>query len=173
MPLIPQSRIDKTFSDPTPLFAAVGAGDLALAKLREARDSFDAQTWREQAQAKFNAQVESLRAELNGGQGQVMDLPVRLQAAVADAVAMSATTYSELATRGRDVVARVRHQPSTDELQPDMPSTVDAVDALQPDMPSTVVDEPQPETPSAAAAADVPPSPPSEGTTGPADQVGG
>ncbi len=196
MPLISTSRFDKTLSDPTPLFAAVGAGDLALAKLRAARDSFDAQAWQEQARAKLSAQMDNLRAELNGEQGQVSDLPVRLQAAVADAVAMSATTYTELATRGRDVVARVRHQPSTDEMQADLPSTADVVDpvepifpstadvvdpvepifpstadALQPDLPSTgdAADALQPEPPSTAGAADLPP----EGTTGAVEELRG
>lgn len=186
MPLISTSRFDKTLSDPTPLFAAVGAGDLALTKLRAARDSFDAQAWQEQARAKLSAQMDNLRAELNGEQGQVSDLPVRLQAAVADAVAMSATTYTELATRGRDVVARVRHQPSTDEMQADLPSTVDVVDpvapivpstidALQPDLSSTAdaadaADALQPEPPSAAGAADLPPP---EGTTGAEEELRG
>lgn len=118
-----KSQLDK-LGDATPVYAVVGAGDFAVEKFREARGSFDADSWRDQAQARLAAGVESVQAELRTTPEQLTDLPVRVQAAMADALSAAVMAYGAMATRGHDVLDRLGKQQPTAEVEPIIEVTV-------------------------------------------------
>lgn len=105
--------LEKTLTDPTPLYAVVGVTDLAVAKLRAVRDRLDPKVLRDQTQTT----VESVQADM-------MDAPVQAQAALEDAVASARSAYTELAGRGKSLVQRVRRQQATADLRSQAKSTV-------------------------------------------------
>ena len=113
-----QNRWQKAIGDRTPLYAAVGAGDLAVEKIRAARQKLDGTSFRE-AQARVTARVNAVQADVRSSPQQVLDLPVRLQAALADVVSTAlsgtVTTYAELAGRGRTVISGVPTQPDSSQ----------------------------------------------------------
>jgi hypothetical protein len=117
-----RTHLDK-LGDTTAMYAVVGVGDFAVEKLREARANFDADSWRDQAQAKLVAGVESVQAELRATE-QLTDLPVRMQAAVADAISATVMAYAALATRGRTVLDHLRTQPSAAEADQQVEVTI-------------------------------------------------
>lgn len=100
--------LEKTLAEATPLYAVVGAGDLAVEKLRDAR-------------ADLNARVESVQTDLKAAPEQLRTLPTRAQAAfgdvIANAVSTAAHTYDGLTGRGKTLVTRVRNQEETVALQ--------------------------------------------------------
>ena len=71
-------------------YAAIGAGDLAVERVREA-----------------GTQLEALRAEV---------APAKVQARLAGAPAAAQKTYDDLAVRGEKLVKRVRTQKATQDL---------------------------------------------------------
>ncbi len=81
--------------DKTPLYAVVGVGDLAVAKLRNAR------------------------SELN-----MQSVPTMAQGLLGDAIASAVSTYGDLAGRGESLMTRVRRQQATSDLQEQAKSTV-------------------------------------------------
>jgi heparin binding hemagglutinin HbhA len=105
--------IRKTVTDTTPVYAALGATDLAVERLREARDraagvrlDLDVTAIQDRAAKRFEqvtAQVRSQRAEAAG---------------------KARETYTELAVRGEKLVKRVRNQKSTKDLFAQAGSTV-------------------------------------------------
>ena len=113
-----QNRWQKAIGDRTPLYAAVGAGDLAVEKIRAARQKLDGTSFRE-AQARVTARVNAVQADVMSAPHRVLDLPVRFQAALADVVSTAlsgtVTTYTELAGRGRTVVSGVPTQPDSSQ----------------------------------------------------------
>lgn len=119
-----KARIDKALGDAKPLYAVVGAGDLAAQIIREARVKFDAKAMRDLAQATISARIEGLQAEVKNAPEQVLDIPVRMQAAVSDVVTNTVQTYGDLASRGRSLFTRVRKQQSTEDLERQLKSTV-------------------------------------------------
>lgn len=86
-------QLEKTFKDPTPFYAVVGAGDLAVQKLREVRA---------EAQERMVSDVKSL--------------PDKAQAAVSDVVSQAFETYTGLANRGKELFNRVRDEPASQEF---------------------------------------------------------
>lgn len=86
--------IRKTVSDPTPLYAVVGIGDVAVETVR------------------------GVRAELST---QAADFAPR--ALLGDVVSTAAARYGELAGRGRSLVTRVRKHDATVELGDQATST--------------------------------------------------
>jgi heparin binding hemagglutinin HbhA len=104
-----RARLDlrAAMSDPKPLYAVVGAGDLAIAALR------------------------SVRAEAR--QDHVRALPSKAQAVIEEVVSTAVTSasfaYGELAGRGRSLVTRVRHQQATEDLDDQTQATVAKVKA--------------------------------------------
>jgi hypothetical protein len=114
--------LEATLANSTALLAVVGAGDLAVEKLRSAREqivarsaSFDPKAFRVQAQATIRERVEALQSEAQAAPEQIRALPERApewpaktQALLADFVAGAFTTYGELAGRGKNVVEWVR-----------------------------------------------------------------
>jgi len=97
--------------DPTPLYAVVGAGDLAVEKIRTAR-------------AGLSVRAESVQADVLAAPAQAKALPTKAQSAVGGAIATAMTTYGELASRGKKLVTRVGGQQATTDLQTQAESTV-------------------------------------------------
>ncbi len=107
--------------DPTPLYAVVGAGDILVEKLRDAREEvqargggqnadhpWDPRTLSAALQAAAAARVETVTAEVRARTADAKSLPDQATVMLTGAVAQAIMTYAELAHRGRDVVARVR-----------------------------------------------------------------
>lgn len=116
--------LEETIANSTPLLALVGAGDLAVEKLRAARDelavragSFDPKAVREQAQASVAERVETLQSELLSAPERIQALPekaqewpAKAQSLFADVLSAAFSTYGELAGRGKTRVDQVRHE---------------------------------------------------------------
>jgi len=88
-------QLEKSFKDPTPFYAIVGAGDLAVKKVREVR-----------------AEAQERMAKTP----DVKTLPDKAQAAMSDVVSQAFSTYTELANRGKDLLTKAREQPASQEL---------------------------------------------------------
>lgn len=84
---------------PTPVLVVVGAGDLAVEKLRGAR-----------AEAQRRAAARNVSAALR-------ELPADAQARLNAALNQAAGAYDDLAGRGQSLVARISGQQSTEDLQ--------------------------------------------------------
>jgi hypothetical protein len=114
--------LEDTIANSTPLLALVGAGDLAVEKLRAARDefagraaAFDPKTVRDQAQASFGARLDALQADLLSAPERLQAIPelaqewpVRAQSLFADVLSQAFSTYGDLAGRGKHLVSQVR-----------------------------------------------------------------
>jgi hypothetical protein len=115
-------------TDPTPLYALVGATDLAVEGVRHALA--DAARRQAEVQAEVQAQVEHLQAELGKRRAEVSKLltePKRLQAELEqvpglvlgrtlEAAAKAETRYEELAERGKSLLERLSTQRATQDL---------------------------------------------------------
>ena len=125
--------LEETLANSTPLLAVVGAGDLAVEKIRAAREelagraaSFDPKAFRDQAQASFSGRVEALQAELLSAPDQIRALPekaqewpAKAQSLFADVVSTAFSTYGDLAGRGKSRVTQVRREhPILDDTTP-------------------------------------------------------
>jgi len=132
MPITDDLR--KTFSDPTPLYALAGAGDLAVEKLREVPEKAAAIAGdRKAAQEKATARLQEAGARLTEAQAKVAEsvgtLPTDLKALqeraqslalqsvgyAAEFAVKAREVYDELAERGKIVVDRQRKE-TADEL---------------------------------------------------------
>ena len=105
--------IRKTVTDTTPVYAALGATDLAVERLREARDraaavrlDLDVSAIQDRAAKRFETVTEQVRSQR------------------AEAAGKARETYTELAVRGEKLVKRVRNQKSTKDLFAQAGSTV-------------------------------------------------
>jgi hypothetical protein len=115
-------ELEETIANSTPLLALVGAGDLAVEKLRAARAeladraaAFDPKTARDHAQSSFAGRVETLQSELKSAPERIQALPekaqewpARAQSLFADVLSTAFSTYGELAGRGKARVTQVR-----------------------------------------------------------------
>ena len=123
--------LDTLKIDPSPLYAVVGAGDLAAAKVREVADDLSARADKARADlapAKLQTKVEEFA-------DQASDLPIKvlgfvkgLPAGVADQAATVtgafAGGYEDLTARGEKLIDRVRTQRATQELLDQAGSTI-------------------------------------------------
>ncbi|MFJ3790567.1 hypothetical protein [Kitasatospora sp. NPDC090091] len=119
--------IKKTLSDPTPLYALAGAGDLAYEKLREVPGKVEAlaadrkgtqekaaarlqeaQTLLVEAQAKVADSVTTLPADLKELQEKAQSFALQQVGRAVDLAVKAKEAYDELAERGRGVVDRGR-----------------------------------------------------------------
>ncbi len=103
-----RTTLDKITSK-TSLYAAAGAGDLAVEKLRAASGRLrqvDGTQLRDQA-----------RAGLGALQGGVSSLPGHAAATVGGVGQEADSVYGDLVRRGRSIVRRVRRQRATEELR--------------------------------------------------------
>jgi hypothetical protein len=148
--------VKKALSDPTPLYVLAGVGDLAVEKVRAARNdlaakaaAFDAKALADSAQAKgvewqakaaelptrIAARVSTLQDDVKAAPEQAKDLPAKAQAKASDVttdfVTAALTAYGQLAGRGKVVVDKVRKQPETVELKEQAKSTVSKAKATK------------------------------------------
>ncbi|MGW7449492.1 hypothetical protein [Kitasatospora sp. NPDC054795] len=166
-------EIKKTFSDPTPLYALAGAGDLAYEKLREVPGRVEALAAdRKGAQEKATATLQEAQSLLTGAQAKVTEtvtsMPTDLKALqeraqgfalqqVARAVELAVKakeTYDELAERGKVVVDKARPGASEEGEPSERPElTVEPVGAAEPAEPAPAAEggaEPAPKKPARA-----------------------
>lgn len=146
MPSISED-LRKTLSDPTPLYAIAGAGDLAVEKLREvpgkaqalaadrraaqeraAKRLQEAQARLNEAQTKVTETVSSLPGDLHTLQEKAQAFALQQVGRAAELAVKAREVYDELAERGKTVVERGRQ-----EAAAEIESTSDAVaDAVAP-----------------------------------------
>ena len=112
--------IRKTVTDTTPVYAALGATDLAVERLREARDraaairlDLDVSAIQDRAVKRFEQVTE-----------QVQQIPAQVRNQRVEAAGKARETYTGLAVRGEKLVKRVRNQKSTKDLFAQAGSTV-------------------------------------------------
>ncbi|MEZ0094609.1 hypothetical protein [Streptacidiphilus sp. EB129] len=133
MPITDDLR--KTLSDPTPLYALAGAGDLAVEKLREVPEKAatlagtdrkvvqeraaarlqEAQARLTEAQAKVTETVNALPSDFKSLQEKAQDLALQSVGRAAELAVKAREVYDELAERGKVVVDRQRKETS-DEI---------------------------------------------------------
>ncbi len=118
--------LEKTLSNSTPLLAVVGAGDLAVHKLRAAgaelnarASQLDPATVRSQTEATVGA----VQAEVLATPDRVKTLPAKAQSALEDVSAGALSAYGDLAERGKILVNRISGQQATKDLQDQAKST--------------------------------------------------
>ncbi|MGI8576565.1 MAG: hypothetical protein ACR2KG_01325 [Nocardioidaceae bacterium] len=130
--------LEKAISDPTPLYAVVGAGDLAIGKLRGAREELSAmatkgpRALRDQAQAvleEASARADAVQADVKAAPDEMLALPVKAQNLLGEMLTTAVSMYGELAGRGKSLVTRVRKQQATVDLTHQAKSTVSKVKA--------------------------------------------
>jgi heparin binding hemagglutinin HbhA len=114
------SDIRKTVTDPTPVYAAVGATDLAIERVREvsvraaaARADLDVSALQDKA---------AKRAEKVAEQAQ--QIPALALSQSIEAAGKARETYTELAARGQELVKRIRSQKATKDLLAQAGSTL-------------------------------------------------
>ena len=137
--------LEKALADSTPLLAVVGAGDLAVEKLRKAGaglnaraidlntrvSKVDATAVRGQAKARveglqsaLQSRVDAVQADVLAAPDQVKTLPSKAQAALDATYSTALSTYEDLAGRGKTLVTRIRKQQATVDLEQQAGSTV-------------------------------------------------
>ncbi|WP_457031180.1 hypothetical protein [Kitasatospora sp. P5_F3] len=158
-------EIKKTLSDPTPLYAIAGAGDLAYEKLREVPAKVEAlaadrkgaqekatarlqeaQTRLVEAQAKVTETVSLLPGDLKGLQEKAQGFALQQVGLALELAVKAKEAYEELAVRGKAVVegqqAPQAEQPAA-EVEVDGEVVVEAVVVdLEPDVESDLDSEP-------------------------------
>ncbi len=87
-----------------PLYAYVGAADLAVAKLRTLPDAYV---------SGVNSAVNSAQAQVTNARSSVKTLPVAVRGQLTALPSKAKVTYSDLIERGHKVVATVQRNPST------------------------------------------------------------
>jgi ElaB/YqjD/DUF883 family membrane-anchored ribosome-binding protein len=115
---------------PRPLYAVVGAGDLAVkyarsaatdVQTRFAKIDLEPNTLREQARTAVASRVEEARsvvgARVDEFNKDARALPSKMEALLNEAVAEMTETYSDLASRGEKLLAQIRGQQSTQQAK--------------------------------------------------------
>ncbi|BFV58526.1 hypothetical protein KCMC57_up36300 [Kitasatospora sp. CMC57] len=124
-------EIKKTLSDPTPLYAIAGAGDLAYEKLREVPAKVEAlaadrkgaqekatarlqeaQTRLAEAQAKVTETVSTLPGDLKGLQEKAQSFALQQVGLALELAVKAKEAYEELAVRGKSVVEGPQASPA-------------------------------------------------------------
>ena len=109
-------------TDPKPLHAVAGAGDLFVERVRTtvAAQQRALQSVRFQP----SALPARMSAAVDGVRGAVVGLPEHAQGVVVDSAARANRTYDGLARRGATLVGRVRRQAASQELGEQIQNTV-------------------------------------------------
>jgi heparin binding hemagglutinin HbhA len=112
---------------PTPVFAVVGATDLAVERVRAVVAGVPA------AQAQIETRVSGARADVEKRVSEfdpktiaatVQEIPARATARALEVASKGQLAYEDLAARGKSLVGRIRAQASTQELVNQYGSTV-------------------------------------------------
>ncbi|MGH3502116.1 MAG: hypothetical protein ACRDQA_14710 [Nocardioidaceae bacterium] len=116
--------LETTITTSTPLYAVVGAGDLAVEKIRDAgaelttrASKLDPKALRDQTQTSVATRVEAVQSDVRAAPEQVKALPAKAQAVFGDYVTTATSTYDALSGRGKSLVTRIRKQQATEDLQ--------------------------------------------------------
>jgi heparin binding hemagglutinin HbhA len=117
--------------DVTPLYAFVGAGDLAVEMIRSASNDVqvlvadaDPKTVPAKMQAAATARVEAMAADMKARTSDAKDFPTLAQDLFFEAMSQAIATYGELAERGKELMTRVRNQPEGEVLESQAKATV-------------------------------------------------
>ena len=115
--------IRKTVTESSPVYAAVGATDLAVGALRIARADLTNRAFAAQSVAK--ARVEAARTDLAPAkiQAGAQNLPNVAITKTLEAAGRAEETYSQLTSRGKAVVGAARRKATTKELLAQAKST--------------------------------------------------
>jgi heparin binding hemagglutinin HbhA len=125
--------VEKTLKtvDPTPLYALVGASDLAVEKLRNVSNELqflvadvDPKTVPAKVQAATSARVGAVTADMRARSSDAKDFPTMAQNLVFEILSQAVATYGEMAERGKELVIRVRSQRDTEVLKTQTKATV-------------------------------------------------
>jgi valyl-tRNA synthetase len=115
-------QIPVQIKTPTAVYAAVGAGDLVVERIRAAQVEgknmrSQVSTFPTKAQAVATERLNAVVSDIRALPEQVRTLPLatqaRVQAGVAAALGQASETYGGLAKRGERLVSRIRRQEST------------------------------------------------------------
>ena len=112
--------IRKTITDTTPVYAALGATDLAVERLRDARARAAAVRLDLDVSAIQDRAVKRLEQVTE----QVQQIPADVRSQSLEAAEAVQQTYADLAVRGHKLVTRLRNQKSTQDLLAQAGSTV-------------------------------------------------
>jgi len=106
------SDIRKTVTDTNPVYAAVGVGDLAVEKVRDASGRAAA------ARADFHVSALQDKAVKRAGEvaEQAQQIPSMALSQTREAAGKAQSTYAALAVRGEKLVKRIRNQKATKDL---------------------------------------------------------
>ncbi|KJS61273.1 hypothetical protein [Streptomyces rubellomurinus] len=148
-------EIKKTLTDPTPLYALAGAGDLAYEKLREvpgrvealasdpkgaqekaAARFQEAQSLVAGAQAKVTEAVTALPTDLNGLQERAQGFALQQVARAVELAVKAREAYDELAERGKVAVEKARPGAATEAAEATEPAVepveIEAAEPVEP-----------------------------------------
>jgi heparin binding hemagglutinin HbhA len=127
--------IKKALTDSTPLYAVAGAGDLAVAKLREVPSRFSTlKVEPKLVQDRVTGSLNSIQGDVRAFPERARTLPEKAQAfaqvqlgkateAYEDITGKATETYGDLAKRGKNVVGRIRRQKASQDLKADIETT--------------------------------------------------
>lgn len=104
--------IRKTVTDTTPVYAALGATDLAVERLRDARTRAAAVRLDLDVSAMQGRAVKRVEKVTE----QVQQIPAQVRNQTVEVAGKARETYTGLAVRGEKLVKRVRNQKSTKDL---------------------------------------------------------
>jgi len=163
----------KTLSDPTPLYALAGAGDLAAEKLKTVPEVAaalagdrkaaqekaaarlgDAQTRLNEAQVKVTEAVQTLPTDLKTLQEKAQDLALQSVGRAAELAVKAREAYDELAARGKAVVDRQFNGAEADTEPAIEASDAPAAPVAKADVFAAETEEPKADAGTPAAEAD-------------------
>jgi tartrate dehydratase beta subunit/fumarate hydratase class I family protein len=116
--------IRKTFTDTTPVYAAVGVTDLAVERLRDARARATTRAAAVRADLDITTMQDKAVKRIEKVTEQAHQIPVQFRNQTIEAAGKARVTYSGLAVRGEKLVKRIRNQKSTKDLVAQAGSTV-------------------------------------------------
>jgi len=122
-------ELEEALANSSTVHAVVGAGDLAVEKLRAAleefsnrRSTFDAKAFRQQAETALHNGVGVLQTQAQSAPEQIRTLPERApelsakaQELLAVLLSSAVTTYGDLTVRGKAVIGEVRGETVAEE----------------------------------------------------------
>jgi len=119
-----QIRIQDRIQNFTPFYAVIGAGDLAVEKIRRVSTDVQARSSKVSLEPKrLQADIEKLQGDVETAAKHGVEnvrstqakAQQRAEAVFNDVVAQATTTYDSLAGRGRTLVNRILRQQSTQQ----------------------------------------------------------
>jgi len=122
--MTPVKDIRKTVTDSTPVYAAVGATDLAVEKVRDARARMISARADLDVTALQDKAVKLAVKRAEKAREQAQQMPALALNQTLEAAGKAQQAYAELAVRGHELVIRLRNQKSTKDLFAQAGSTV-------------------------------------------------